>query len=282
MTQSRDEEWRTITKNDKKRIARCRRKESNGANTNWQTYHGTVAPDSSPMKSSELETLVSACRLDLLSTKFYAQLQDALLRGPPPSSIVCYGIGNFGRKHSTPSAPLWQLACAMEMREILWRSQELSMPMYYFEPFMTSEEEAFLSQSSIQIITENERARRIAKNPTLFFMPHCPLGLYANLLFANSDCLENVKIMGNSLHTYADRLEQNKYTALLRHLQPMWDEIQIDLSKTDASSVPGYFEQAFNDSAVISFPGIHSIPEFPRALMDALVEATDDEAGELL
>ena len=107
-------------------------------------------------------------------------------------SIVCYGIGIFGTKR--PSAPMWQLALAMMIRDCIGTStftatdaQQHSDPtienenspvksletktlkqsspiMYYYEPLMTLQESKVLKQFDIQVIEENERGKRSANN----------------------------------------------------------------------------------------------------------------------
>jgi len=282
MPESSDNEWKTVTKNDKKRIARSGRRKGGANKGGWQEYHGkdTDSSTESHMSKSELDNIVSQCRLDLQSTKFFAQLQEKMMRRAPPASIVCFGIGNFGRTQSTPSAPLWQLVCALLLREA-WKDRGREISIYYYEPFMTPEEEVFLNHSRIQVIAENERGRRVAKEATVFFMPHCPLGLYSNLLFANRHFLHNIVILGNSLTAYANRLEQNEHTALLGHLLPFWEEHLLPLPKDEVSSLPGQFEQAFNDTAIVCFSEINDAPELPESVIKGM-ERAKDEPGELL
>lgn len=281
MAMTSEAEWKTVSKSDKKRIARNTRKQSGQNDGGWHVYHSAGADESSvtPMSNSEVEKSISQCRQELQSTKLFQQLQEAVLRGPPPSAIVCYGIGNFGRKQSTPSAPLWQLACAMQLRILLTR-EEKDIPMYYYEPFMTPEEGSYLKTTSVQVIAENERGRREANEPTLFFMPHCPLELYSNVVFANRERLENIMIVGNSLVHYANRLEQNEHTKLLKHLQQFWEEHPIALPRDEISQLPGHFEQAFNDSAVTFF-GKTKVLNLPTALVESLTK-TIDKPSELV
>ena len=233
-------------------------------------------------------------------------------------SIVCYGIGNFGTTRS--SAPLWQLALAVTIRDYIRtlhthndnddddetsledddhdssssslsstlkstsnknndddhrRRRRRRLPtMYYFEPLMTVEESIVLEKLDINIIAENERGGRsvIDEGGCLFFMPHCPMTLYTNLLHANWDCLRenNILIFGNSLSSYIDgggnnsnnnniditnnkNPQKRQALDILKDLQPHWEEERLDISKNDISDRPAYFERAFNDSSFTSF-----------------------------
>lgn len=165
---------------------------------------------------------------------------------------MCYGIGNFGIRRSSPSAALWQLTCALRLREVVGATRDEAR-IYYFEPFMTPDEERFLKTKSIHIISKNEKAKRLVNEPTLFFMPHCPLSLYSNLIFTNLEKLENVFIFGNSLSDYANRLQQNQHTRLLSCVQNSWKEHVLDATKQDIALMPGDFEQAFNNSNLTVF-----------------------------
>ncbi|MGK3740808.1 MAG: hypothetical protein ACI90V_007658 [Bacillariaceae sp.] len=223
-------------------------------------------------------------------------------------SIVCYGIGNFGTTYQN-SAPLWQLALAVTIRDYITTlhkhndDDETSLGdedynlssslgstpkstsnknndvhrrrlpiMYYFEPLMTVAELKVLEKLDIHIISENERGGRSViddEGGCLFFMPHCPMTLYTNLLHANWDCLRenNILIFGNSLSNYIDGGGNNNNTDIansnnpqkrqaldiLKDLQPHWEEERLGISKNDISDRPAYFERAFNDSSFTSF-----------------------------
>ncbi len=284
MSTSAVDEWKTVTKSDKKRFARRgNNKKKNGKEEEtreaWHLHANSNDSDGCTLSQNGLERVTSQCQLELESTKFMSQLQDILVQRPPPTSLVCYGIGNFGRKQSTPSASMWQLACVLQLRTFL-KEQGNDIPMYYFEPTMTTDEALFLKQLSVYVITENEKGRRIAKEPTLFFMPHCPLALYSNLLFANRKTLKNVMIFGNSLAAYAHRLERNCHTMLLQQVEPFWDECCIELSREDISSFQGHFEQGFNDSAIIYFKDVTDLI-LPKVLSEELL-CEQDESGEVI
>lgn len=286
-----EEEWKTVTRDDKKRRTKHGRRNKRIGRTNpetqgWHLYtNSTTKLDGSTvvtMSQDELQKMTSQCQLELQSTKFFSQLQDILQTRNycPPKHLVCYGIGNFGRKQTTPSASMWQLACALQLRDS-WKQNGMDLDMYYFEPLMTTEEALFLKQLSVHVITENEKGRRIAKEPTFFFMPHCPLALYSNLIFANYKSLENVILFGNSLVAYANRLEKNCHTTLLQVVQPVWDEHRIALHRSETSALPGQFEQGFNDSAIIYFRETKGLL-LPENLNESLLLDDHEESSEVV
>jgi hypothetical protein len=48
------------------------------------------------------------------------------------------------------------------------------------------------------VMEENDEGKRRVRGPTAFFMPHCPMRLYSNLLWANwGDGLKDLVIIGN-------------------------------------------------------------------------------------
>lgn len=120
--------------------------------------------------------------------------------------IVCYGIGNFYKAYSVP---MLQLSSILLLRDYVITKQNYdSVNMYYYEPWMKPTEKLILvNDLDITIIDGNERGKRSAElnRPTLFYMPHCPMRLYSNVLWANWENLENIIIFGNSFVSYQEK-----------------------------------------------------------------------------
>lgn len=214
-------------------------------------------------------------------------------------SVVCYGIGNFGTKHL--SAPLWQLAFAFAIRDFIVgidlydNNKKISdlgddggdyddanvkeklvsdkndedstrvtndVVIFYYEPLITQKESLILKRLGVHIIENNERGRRSVDGDCLFYMPHCPMPLYSNLLHTNWNQLRDhtVLIFGNSLSNYTnvstiediDELKRNS-VVILKKLEKHCNEGKIPISKRDVIDRPAYFEHAFNDSSLTSF-----------------------------
>jgi len=165
---------------------------------------------------------------------------------------------------------------------------------------MTVEESNVLEKLDIRIISENERGRRsvISKGGCcLFFMPHCPMTLYTNLLDTNWDCLrENIIMFGNSLSNYIDKSnndlannpQKQRALEILEHLQPYWEEERLDISKRDISDRPAYFERAFNDSSLICFKAIDIstsstvTSRWPKRMQQLDIPNDFDDGGEVV
>jgi hypothetical protein len=74
-----------------------------------------------------------------------------------------------------------------------------------FEPLLCDAECQLLrDRFSINVLSTNDEGRRVAADRTLVFMPHCPRGLYHNLVQANirAQSLHNVMLVGNSFAQY--------------------------------------------------------------------------------
>jgi SRR1 len=314
-----DGEWTTVTKNDKKRMAkRSQRRRPPTATTTTKhdsekittRHHGPVALSNtfSLQEASSLLTMEQAARVitdctqNFSRSAFLKNLKASLASSTTSiSQIVCYGIGNFlTTSMTTISAPMWQLVCALAIRDELLQKQrvvalpllsggvddsqgsnnvsqqvnpqsvqitnrmnpKLVVPMYYYDPCMTVQEGQLLEQMGVELFPTNERGKRLCTTRTLFFMPHCPMALYTNVLHTNWERLDQLVIFGNNLTDYANRLEAEPTQAvhLLQVLLPFLEQHAMTIAKEDLFEMPGYFEKAFNDSCVSHFKRNNSIP----------------------
>ncbi|KAF8781421.1 SRR1-like protein like [Argiope bruennichi] len=117
--------------------------------------------------------------------------------------IVCYGLGHF----ASCLTARYQLAFLINLKDIL--SPRI---IYVFDPVFSNEEKRVLKIFGLTVLKENEEGKRTVLNRTIFFMPHCDLYLYNNLLWANwsKDSLSKLIIIGNSFQGYLlHRTEKN-------------------------------------------------------------------------
>lgn len=275
------DEWTTVTKTSK----RCIRNRKRGHGSSHSNASKRQQFDNDNLGSSltnlsldniarSLQGCLHEVRISGFFQAFKESLKSAILSSKEPiAEIVCYGVGNFAA--SKGCAPMFQLAFSIAAREILSSAASTSenettddccshsyhskrkvnlLPMYFYDPCMTQQESIVLERNSIQVIPKNERGRRRAQHKTLFIMPHCPLTLYSNLIHTNWDQLDNAIILGNSLSAYTSRLGEVKSSLkLLQHVEPVWDETVLAITKQDISDRSGHFEQAFNDSSLTHF-----------------------------
>lgn len=158
---------------------------------------------------------------------FFTQLQEQLETlveqlGSTRLELICYGIGPI---HKAVNAQ-YQLACLLQLAKIIHTCQLQSEPesesegkddqrplkIELFDPVLSSVDcnilEACTSSSSsivvFNVLTSNDQARRqVQDQPTLFYMPHCPMRLYENVIGTNYGLsLEHVYLIGNSFEQY--------------------------------------------------------------------------------
>jgi len=232
-----------VTSQDKRRVIRSGRRravpQAVGATANDTRNAWTDVTRCAVVKT------MFECRDALSRTNCYQSLRDSILEKLEVDQIVCFGIGNLA---PSPTASMWQLACALALRETMQGDREI--PLLFYDPCTSlSEAKVMSSEWEIQVITENERGKRCVNGlATLFFMPHCPLTLYGNVLWANWNNLDRVLAFGNSLPMYKERaIEKRKVPETISLLLPFVKEERVDISKRDAEEANGDLEGAFND-----------------------------------
>lgn len=121
--------------------------------------------------------------------------------------LVCYGIGSI----ALSSKARTQLAVLLLLRSVLNAPSVL-----LYDPVLADDECTLLqSEFRIDVLRENDEARRAATRATFFFMPHCPRALYHNVLCANANALSRIAILGNSFSRYSLLGSSSKVNYLL-------------------------------------------------------------------
>ena len=119
MSQDDASEWKTITKNSKRCAGKRNRHHLPKVN-NDRSYLS-----SSSLTLNEMTKSLQSCMEELKKSQFFGNFEKAMidvLLKHHISTIVCYGVGNFGK--SKLSAPMWQLAFAMAAKEFLQNQQQ--------------------------------------------------------------------------------------------------------------------------------------------------------------
>lgn len=240
--------WSVVAKKDKKRKTNGRLRVSNAATVRNMT--GDIGYSSIDHVESEVDAFTDAdkelCKQKihglvdkLRHTDFYGKLVD-VLKDNVFKDIVCYGVGSF----ATGSAPMWQFACILELRDSLAVEN-----VYYYDPCTTALELELLKVFKIRVISENERGLRPVSVPTFFYMPHCAQFLYNNVLVSNWKSLDMMVMFGNSLHQY-DGKPGRPLLKAIEMLLPFVGEEVLDCSKRDLQE-HFQLEYAFNDCRVL-------------------------------
>jgi SRR1 len=219
-------------------------------------------------------------------------LQAQLAERSAVSELVCYGIGSMTAVARSSNNAKYQLAFALCLRDALCagRSSDEALEQQQcvtsvYDPVMTSLDDAILKALKITIIDENEQGKRpitatnndnsssSRSSVTVFWMPHCPMRLYSNVLWSNWGAnLSNMIIIGNSFRSYsdrgfwtaADRDSDSSHDNCIRAVMPLCTEESIAFinnkctaiahnAAADERKLP-HIEAAFNDTACIWFP----------------------------
>lgn len=262
-----EEEWKVVTNRNKRRVMRAGGKRR-------PVIPQVVATTQECAEGTEPAVLgtMSKCRRNLLSTDFYQNLRVAWDKySHKVEQIVCYGIGSLS---TSPSASMWQLACVLTIQEML--QGDGNIPLFFYDPCTTPFEASMLqSEWKIQVLSRNERGKRPVNGlTTLFFMPHCPLRLYDNVLWANWNALEKVILFGNSLLAYSERSIEKLPMGISR-LLPLLTEERVHLPKCDIKQADGNLEGAFNDCYLTCF-SVNEETVLPPQPMENLHDNNDE------
>ncbi|RXG68126.1 SRR1-like protein [Armadillidium vulgare] len=155
------------------------------------------------------------------------------------SSIICYGLGKISSCYNAQV----QLAFLLILKEYLNIDNVLA-----YDPVFSPSDKKLLNYFHIDVINQNESAKRIVEEKTLFYMPHCPFSLYNNLIWANltGNNLKNVFIIGNSFVNMVSDHISSKFNQKYKYIsmvEPFVVECEFPKLKCDA----------FNDTKFVSF-----------------------------
>jgi hypothetical protein len=144
-------------------------------------------------------------KTSMLDTPFWnriVQILGGVERMERTTSVVAYGMGSFETKNA-----IVQMGCLLNLVDYLRRRNEsCSVAVEIFDPVMSELDVGLVEKLGFACVKENENCKRIAKESTLFFLPHGDIFMYGNLLETNieSDTLENIILVGNGLTNYIE------------------------------------------------------------------------------
>lgn len=188
---------------------------------------------------------IEECTNIVNTSPFWLNLSATLkevLNGSSPSSIVCYGLGNF--LESAQSR--YQLGLLIAIRN----EYEIKN-CFIYDPKFTDAERTHLAEIGCDSICHNEEAKRNLLPGTLVYLPHCPKQLLNNLLWANWDevILTSCVIISNSIDltvTSAPDRILNKEAYYVQKISPYVLEKKL--------SDDFIYNDVFNDMALHTFP----------------------------
>ncbi|CAK9212016.1 unnamed protein product [Sphagnum jensenii] len=115
--------------------------------------------------------------------------------------LVVFGVGSIADSEVSRC----QIALAMLLKQ---KYESLFNKVLVYDPVLSDLEFRVLTTLGCAPICHDENGSRRVHVPTVFYMPHCEVGLYNNVLLANLEpwsCLSQVLVLGNSFHKYQER-----------------------------------------------------------------------------
>ncbi|KAF8935319.1 hypothetical protein BGZ47_009987 [Haplosporangium gracile] len=165
--------------------------------------------------------------------------------------MICYGIGSIESSRNAQ----FQLAMALCLKEILQLPGTVSI----FDPIMTSYDCQLVKHLGMKVLTGDGRSRQPVEVKTLYYMPHCPKGLYSLILETNwsRKCLDNLAILGNRFTMYDERQVSKQAPFIL----PGLSIAQISLFP----AIKFEDNTVFNDLGFHCFPTDQKLPDVDLA-----------------
>lgn len=163
--------------------------------------------------------------------------------------MVMYGLGSLQQPKDVHIR--YQLGLAILLARLISEGLE-DCPLAY-DPVSTELDKAVLEKFGFRVMKENEQGRRVARSPTLFFMPHCDADLTCALLNENikAGTLANVIILGNSIKKYAEQYALDRSRKDLETFAVLVEKKSNCETPLDDSDFPVI--GAFNDLSLHTF-----------------------------
>ncbi|KAL5234686.1 hypothetical protein ACI65C_002096 [Semiaphis heraclei] len=196
-------------------------------------------------RSQKYKKSVEECTNIIATSPFWVHFSETIkleLNGSNPSSILCYGLGNFFES----------IQSKYQFGLLLTIKHEFKVKnCYVYDPQFTDAERSHLTEIGCDLLCENEEGKRSLLPGTFVYMPHCPKQLLNNLLWANwnKEILTSCIIVCNSIDlTVTSTFDRilNKYAYYVKKISPYVIE-----KKCCDNFI---YDDVFNDMALHIFP----------------------------
>ncbi|KAG7092409.1 hypothetical protein E1B28_008766 [Marasmius oreades] len=184
-----------------------------------------------------LSTLVDQCRKSLKESEWYKQCEEILLESIPfdrPFEIICLGLG------SPSSSAISRVQYCFLLNLCDHKPVKVSL----YDPVFTEEDCGLFEEHELPV---SPALTNGAAHLTVYFMPHCDMELYEQVLKVNGceQRIRNLVLIGNRLEDYVE----NKPT---RELQLNAPHILSIVTTLTSKPLPlsEAWPAAFNNTAV--------------------------------
>ncbi|PWA72094.1 sensitivity to red light reduced protein (SRR1) [Artemisia annua] len=233
---------RKLSCRPRKKLQELLQYEEQEGTTDWSPVDVNTTPEQESYLMQQIETAIEKLEKSEFLRVFMDQLQSiqasedhfSLLVGSEEKlKVVIYGIGSI---ESFEQSRL-QLSLVINMKNHLDWIGEVEV----FDPAISLTELKVIEKLDYSVLQGNEYGRREAVSPTFFFMPHCVIELYVNLLKTNwrHDLLNRMVLLGNSFKSYDESRSGEAGAALdylrtrILALQPFTKEYEVSFDPDD-------------------------------------------------
>lgn len=217
-----EDDWTIVTRkrtNQKRKFPKLKPSKQQEQQTQWAPIDSETSPEKELQLMRKIQNSIEkleksqffAVFLDQIRTPEASRHFDKILQSKHKLKMVIYGIGSIESYES----PRMQLSLAVLMKRNLdWIGE-----MEVFDPIISLTESKVMEDLGFRVLSVNEDGRRQVVDPILFFMPHCEVELYDNLLKTNwrHDLLNKIILLGNSFEKY----EQHRLVSKNRGLDDL-------------------------------------------------------------
>ncbi|XP_076887162.1 protein SENSITIVITY TO RED LIGHT REDUCED 1-like [Bidens hawaiensis] len=203
----KDDDWTIVLprrKNQKRRLPKLKSAKQQQEQTHWTPTDLETTPE----RELKLMQKMQICIEKLEKSRFFTVFLDQIVTSEAADcfynitkserkiNMVIYGIGSI----ESFDSPRLQLSLAVLMKRKLDWIGEIEV----FDPIISLTESKVFEELNCRVLSVNEQGMRKVVDPILFFMPHCEVELYDNLLKTNwrYDSLNKIILFGNSFEKY--------------------------------------------------------------------------------
>ncbi|KAF8979087.1 hypothetical protein BGZ46_005827 [Entomortierella lignicola] len=206
---------------------------------------------STPAKPTHAESKSSITVSSDGSNVVESQNANSVLPENRIKDMVFYGIGSVEISRNSQ----FQLALGLCLKDIL----QTTGTIYISDPIMTDFDKQLAEKLGIAVLQPEDKSKQQIEARTLLYMPHCPKGLYSQVLEANwsRNKLNDLVILGNRFTMYDESPSFRQVAKQALFILPA-------LSIANVSLLPQIkFEDntIFNDLALHCFPADRAVPE---------------------